>query len=187
MFDGPWQTCMLVRGLNPSECASWVQAWGTILAIVAAGSFTWWQLRTQRLSTLKARRERLGALIETVSTLYDSLAREVIGVEPFLKRLPEAKMLRTRFAQSPAFSDIERSAQSLPLHEFSDPASVKLAVDLVAVTRLARAAVESVFEQLDGDLAEFVLTQEPLKPVLASIGVLLKRCASARERAATAT
>ncbi|MDN8617812.1 hypothetical protein [Variovorax ginsengisoli] len=36
LFDGPWETCMLVRGLNPSECASWVQAWGTILAISAA-------------------------------------------------------------------------------------------------------------------------------------------------------
>lgn len=34
MFDGPWETCMLVRGLNPSECASWVQAWGSISAIV---------------------------------------------------------------------------------------------------------------------------------------------------------
>lgn len=36
MFDGPWETCMLVRGLTPSECASWVQAWGSIFAIIAA-------------------------------------------------------------------------------------------------------------------------------------------------------
>lgn len=34
MFDGPWESCMLVRGLSPSECASWVQAWGTVAAIV---------------------------------------------------------------------------------------------------------------------------------------------------------
>jgi hypothetical protein len=35
MFDGPWETCLLVRGLNPSECATWVQAWGTVGAILA--------------------------------------------------------------------------------------------------------------------------------------------------------
>lgn len=36
MFDGPWESCMMVRGLNPSECASWVQAWGTVIAIMAS-------------------------------------------------------------------------------------------------------------------------------------------------------
>ncbi|WP_218511977.1 hypothetical protein [Variovorax sp. dw_308] len=38
MFDGPWESCMLVRGLNPSECASWVQAWGAIAAIIASAA-----------------------------------------------------------------------------------------------------------------------------------------------------
>ena len=31
-----WQTCLFVPGLSRSECASWVQAWGSIAAIVAA-------------------------------------------------------------------------------------------------------------------------------------------------------
>lgn len=38
MFDGPWESCMFVRGLNPSECASWVQAWGAIGAIFASAA-----------------------------------------------------------------------------------------------------------------------------------------------------
>lgn len=43
MFDGPWESCIGVRGLNPSECASWVQAWGTIIAIAAAVAVALWQ------------------------------------------------------------------------------------------------------------------------------------------------
>jgi hypothetical protein len=31
-----WQTCFLVPGLTRPECASWVQAWGSIVAIGAA-------------------------------------------------------------------------------------------------------------------------------------------------------
>jgi hypothetical protein len=38
MFDGPWESCMMVRGLNPSECASWVQAWGTVIAIIVSAA-----------------------------------------------------------------------------------------------------------------------------------------------------
>lgn len=31
-----WQTCMLVPGVNADDCASWVQAWGSIAAVLIA-------------------------------------------------------------------------------------------------------------------------------------------------------
>ncbi len=63
MFDGPWETCMLVRGLNPSECASWVQAWGTILAIVASVAIVFFVQRSE------ARRELAGKKAEDIRLL----------------------------------------------------------------------------------------------------------------------
>ncbi|MDP9912525.1 hypothetical protein J2W27_004651 [Variovorax boronicumulans] len=36
MFDGLRDTCVLVHGLSLSECASWVQASGSILALIVA-------------------------------------------------------------------------------------------------------------------------------------------------------
>lgn len=32
-----WETCMLVPGFSRDECASWVQAWVSGLAIAATG------------------------------------------------------------------------------------------------------------------------------------------------------
>lgn len=43
LFD----TCLLVPGLNRTECASWVQAWGSILAILAAVGIAWHQSKHQ--------------------------------------------------------------------------------------------------------------------------------------------
>ncbi len=66
MFDGPWDTCMLVRGLNPSECASWVQAWGSILGIAAASAGVFWQVRKQRQQALEARVEQARSIANAV-------------------------------------------------------------------------------------------------------------------------
>jgi hypothetical protein len=51
------QTCMLiVSGLSHSACASWVQAWGSIFAILAAVGVAGWQQWTQaRAATAAAR------------------------------------------------------------------------------------------------------------------------------------
>lgn len=66
MFDGPWDTCMLVRGLNPSECASWVQAWGSIVGIAAASAGVFWQVRKQRQQALEARVEQAKSIANAV-------------------------------------------------------------------------------------------------------------------------
>lgn len=58
-----WQTCFLVPGLTRSECASWVQAWGSILAIFAAVILALWQqrrLRNDEKTKARARAEVVG-------------------------------------------------------------------------------------------------------------------------------
>ncbi|MEZ2297289.1 hypothetical protein [Variovorax sp. RCC_210] len=78
MFDGPWGTCMLVRGLNPSECASWVQAWGSIGAILAAVMVAFVQhrqnLRQQRLVAELARRQAIAAHVARGEAMSSELA-----------------------------------------------------------------------------------------------------------------
>lgn len=55
-----WQTCMLVPGFSMDECASWVQAIGSILAIGMAGWIAVWQAKKQREA--EAERRRLASL-----------------------------------------------------------------------------------------------------------------------------
>lgn len=56
MFDGPWESCMLVHGLTPSECASWVQAWGSVFAVIAAAIVA---IFVQQLEGRRARAAKL--------------------------------------------------------------------------------------------------------------------------------
>jgi hypothetical protein len=50
---------MLVRGLNPSECAAWFQAWGSIAAICAATAGIWWQVRSHAAAERTRQTERV--------------------------------------------------------------------------------------------------------------------------------
>ena len=57
LMSWPFNSCIFVPGLTSSECAAWVQAWGSILAIVAAGWIARIQLRAARAAD--ADRQRL--------------------------------------------------------------------------------------------------------------------------------
>lgn len=82
MFDGPWETCMLVRGLNPSECASWVQAWGAILAIAASAAVV---MLVQRIEARRAR----DAKAEEEARLLKILGQFVFDVRAKLRDIDE--------------------------------------------------------------------------------------------------
>jgi hypothetical protein len=59
MIDSVWQTCMLVPDLSRSECASWVQAWGSIAAIAGAFAVAYFQGHQQRVADSRRRRAEL--------------------------------------------------------------------------------------------------------------------------------
>ena len=64
------QTCMLVNiGLSRSECASWVQAWGAILAIAVGAIAVVYQLRTSRRHAIDAERRQLHRRVNAASAV----------------------------------------------------------------------------------------------------------------------
>lgn len=71
MFDGPWETCMLVRGLNVSECASWVQAIAATVAVAAGAYGLYWQAGQQRRTV---RDQEVGKLMVLASGLFFCIA-----------------------------------------------------------------------------------------------------------------
>jgi hypothetical protein len=61
------QTCLLVPvNLDPDECASWVQAWGTVLAVIAAGGIAWWQQRNHWRKEAKRQAEAFAARVALI-------------------------------------------------------------------------------------------------------------------------
>lgn len=51
--------CILVPGVSEANCASWVQAFGSIVAIAAGVATVWWQLFRQRIAVKKEEARRL--------------------------------------------------------------------------------------------------------------------------------
>jgi hypothetical protein len=57
-----WETCMLVPGFSRSECASWVQAWGSVAAILAAVAVANYQTVQTRRQDAKNYARKIDAL-----------------------------------------------------------------------------------------------------------------------------
>jgi len=49
-----WKTCLIVSDLSPGDCAAWVQAWGTILAVGGAFAVGAYQASSQAKSSIRA-------------------------------------------------------------------------------------------------------------------------------------
>ena len=59
-----YESCFFFFDLKTDECASWVQAWGTIAAVIATGFFTWLQHRFDLERDRVAEREKSVRLIK---------------------------------------------------------------------------------------------------------------------------
>lgn len=64
-----WQTCFFVPGLTRSECASWVQAWGSIGAVLVAIWVANRRAVQQRSDRLQQNADRLEELFSPAITL----------------------------------------------------------------------------------------------------------------------
>ncbi|MDR6521808.1 hypothetical protein J2789_004498 [Variovorax paradoxus] len=127
MFDGPWETCVLVRGLSPSECASWVQAWGSLLAVAGAGLGIWWQVRKQAqqraddLIRIEADREK-AKVAEEVRRL-SAIASVFFQCIVILRRLEIASREQMRKEMSFELQSLERMVDfvaSIPVLDVPD-------------------------------------------------------------------
>lgn len=75
-------SCFFLWSLKPSDCAAWVQAWGSILAIVAAAAIAFIQARSQRLA-----REAADAV--AASVVASSILELLEPLKGFLESLVE--------------------------------------------------------------------------------------------------
>jgi hypothetical protein len=70
-----WGTCMLLPGFSRAECASWVQAWGSVAAIAGAFAIAFFQARHQRRLEQRrqqeAQSERFLAAAEVIRNLQN--------------------------------------------------------------------------------------------------------------------
>lgn len=158
MFNGPWESCMLVHGLNPSECASWVQAWGTMIAIAASTAVA---IIVQRHSS---RRERESKRQEEVRLLR-LMGQYVFEVRAKLRHI-EAHDIPFLHADWTAIDGPIDSIQAIPLDKHpSERAAFSISIALVAYqfTRNAYAklkphsmATEEQAEQINRSLREAV-------------------------------
>lgn len=93
-----WQSCVLVPGFSRSECASWVQAWGSIGAIVATAFAAAWPFRKALKNEHLKERVRARERYQTVARLFSeamSVFDKVIGIEDGLARDPETNDVPT--------------------------------------------------------------------------------------------
>ncbi len=77
--------CFFFQGMSSSECASWVQAWGSIIAIVATAVLFFAQGRRERRTREDARKDALLSQAKFALQVLHSANREVISYEARFK------------------------------------------------------------------------------------------------------
>jgi hypothetical protein len=134
---------------NKSEWASWVQAVGSIAAILAACAVAWWQTWLMKSAARDAKRERLVVLFTAIYTLMIVFESDLSSLTDLLRTDEDAEELRQRVKHAGPFVEVERSAQAIPLHELPDAATVRVVIEFLGVIRLTRQIVGQVLDHVD--------------------------------------
>lgn len=70
-------SCVFFWSLAPSECASWVQAWGTMAALAVSIGVWWWQSERARWDRVQAEIDRLTERAAPALGLLDGMLQEL--------------------------------------------------------------------------------------------------------------
>lgn len=79
-------SCAFFWALKASDCAAWVQAWGTIAALAVSIGVWWWQSERARWDRVQAEIDRLTERAAPALGLLDGMLREI---EHILKEAQE--------------------------------------------------------------------------------------------------
>lgn len=164
-----------------SSAAGWVQAVGSVAAILAAAWLASWQLRRTREAEAQARKERMQAMLEVIATLNRLLILEVEARAAFMEQCQDMVVLKQFLTDSDPFADIETSARQIPVHDLLDVATVRLVFDLMRLTRVARelnARLRDQFHEVGGI---FLRARKPYGMVLGGLQELGARCDAAAD------
>lgn len=127
-----WQSCLLVPGISRAECASWVQAWGSIAALAIAIGL---QVRTSKERIREGYRTKFDA-INSAIVLCGSIANAALALKrqhalPACDHLQESKKrLSEHKAANAAVDEAERKPFRLQMHLMQMP-MLTLPVDLL--------------------------------------------------------
>ncbi|RUR65867.1 hypothetical protein EJP67_02210 [Variovorax guangxiensis] len=178
------QTCMLVSmGLTRGECASWVQAWGAVVALAVAGAIAVGQIRATRTHAATVERNKRRALIEVIGHLARLLELEIESRSSLLKAQIDEHSRRTGFSSGPPFADVYDAAKAIPIHELPDVEVVRLAFDLRRLTALAISKAQRLVAEWDTTAGVFLRARAPLSDVLMGLQELRERCTVAASHA----
>lgn len=171
------QTCMLVNmGLSRSECASWVQAWGAIVALAVAGAIAVGQISATRTHAATVERDKRRALIEVIGHLARLLELEIESRSSLLTAQIDEHSRLTGFSAGPPFSDVYDAAKAIPIHELPDVEVVRLAFDLRRLTALAISKAQRLIAEWDTENGVFLRVRAPFGDVLLGLQDLRRRC-----------
>ena len=178
-----WICSRLAKGVAQSECAAWVQAWGSIAAILVAVGVAWWQFYSSRLMARRARREKALVMIEAIGAFLSIYADELRSIDGALDNVDSQAVATflTKIKPETLFLSVERSIHAIPLHDLPDRGSVSLVVALMNQIRTDR----DTLTRLKGFTAEghlpFISTV--LKNHIDALGELGRQHLAAKDRA----
>lgn len=141
--------CALVSGGKTNDCAAWIQAVGSVVAIFASGAIAGWQIRAANRAARHAQRDRKRAMAEAAAALAHQFFLQ-IGV--LQKELNQSAFYIPGVQRSKYFnpiSSLEASVLSLPLHEMPDLESMRLLIgfrNLIGVADTAFKRLTSMLE-----------------------------------------
>lgn len=123
--------------LKPFDAAAWVQAIGSITAILASAGFVRWQHELEqernREADRETRRRKLDVVVELARATAHSI-QYVRGYFPSREAVHDIADERKVF-DAPVADDLGSLLSSIPLHELDDP---KIANEVLILTRNAQ-------------------------------------------------
>lgn len=111
MTDNIWLTCALVPGLTKSECAAWVQAWGSIGALALAVGLA-------RVEASRRRREAKAAQADAIEAAFHAFQMAVGFVRAASEPLRHSvdAMHYARIHNSHMMDELALMMASIPVH-----------------------------------------------------------------------
>jgi hypothetical protein len=171
------QTCILVNiGLTRGECASWVQAWGSIAALAVAGFIAVLQIRAARTHAAAVERNKQRALIEVIATLARLLQMEIESRASLLTAETDEESRRAWFTAGTPFADVYEAAKAMPIHEFPNVGIVQLAFHIQRLAVMAINSFQKMVVEYDNATGIFLRRSRPFALVLMGLQELTDRC-----------
>lgn len=113
--------------------------------------------------------------------MVNRLTGEIHSLALSIQRRDNLKTVEAALANTDPFAEIERAAQTIPLHALPNVATIEAVTILIEVVRLARQTVAGLVSLLDGPIVNFVSDREPLSILKAAAEIANAKCWTAEQ------